>query len=196
MKKLIVFLHGFGYTKEENMEAQNMIKEAFPNHEYIGIDAPNPSGRARGGYAWFYVTEGKREPVFDERFDNSISHLQKTINNKLSETGLSWKDIIFVGRSQGAYLSILIASMNEAECSGVITLGSRFVPEYKYDVLSKPKIFWFEMDEEISSRAKLDNYKYLLENGFDLKYLRGINSNHDFISPETTDEIIKIIKNL
>jgi len=195
MKKLIIFLHGFGYTKDENIEAQNKIKEAFPSYEYLGIDAPNPSGRDRGGNAWFYVTEGERKPVFDDRFQKSISHLQKTINDKLVETGLSWKDIIFVGRSQGAYLSILIASMHNEECTAVITLGSRFDTGYKFEFVSKPKIFWFEMDEEISSRAKLDNYKFLIENGFDLKYLRGENSDHDFISPETTAEVIKIIKN-
>ncbi|MBN1783910.1 MAG: hypothetical protein JW812_03010 [Alphaproteobacteria bacterium] len=197
-KKLIVFLHGFGFDKNENKASIEKIVKAFPNYDFLGIDAPFPSERERGGYAWFSITNTRpRKYLFDDgKLDYSLQFLQKRINEALEQKKLSWKDLILIGRSQGSFLSILLSSQNVIPCYAVICLGSRFNDVKQFKLNSFPPIFWFEMEKEEAPREKLDVYKDLISKGLNLKYLIGKASDHNFISPETTDEIIKQIQSL
>ncbi|MDD9911972.1 MAG: hypothetical protein OXR68_03370 [Alphaproteobacteria bacterium] len=194
-RKLIVFLHGFGFDGSENPLFKDAMVKRFPEWDYISFDAPFPSGRDRGGYAWFDITKGDRRFVLDDgKLDQSIVFLQEGIHAELEKRELSWKDLILVGRSQGAFLSILLASMSAVPCYAVVCTGSLFIPCDQFKLNSTPPIFWFEMEDEKLPQEKTEGYKYLISQGCDVTYAIGKNSDHDFISPETTDDIIKALE--
>lgn len=196
-KKLIVFFHGFGFDKSNNKEAIQSICAAFPEYSYLGIDAPFPSQRERGGFAWFDIPKNNGDWVFDDgKLDHSLELAETAIKNKLKEENLSWEDLIIIGRSQGSLMGILLASRNNTPCHSVICFGSRFKNCPQFELNSYPPILWFEMDTEISPREELDTYKDLQAKGANLTYLRGINSDHDFISPETVQDTILEIQKL
>lgn len=199
MKKLIVFLHGFGSTQNEQSDLVSSLRKEFPSYSYLGVDAPYDSLRERGGWSWFDIQKEDKKWILDDgKLSTSLSYLKTEINQKLNELSLSWGDLILVGRSQGSFVSILLASEHNIPCHAVVCLGSRFIKTASIQIRSHSPILWFESEFEKpdASREKLDVYKYLLSKGMDLHYFIAKNSDHDFISPETTQLIINELQKL
>ena len=99
-KKLFVFLHGFGFTKDENAESIRAVVECRDDMYFVSLNAPFESSRARGGYARYDITAEKREHIFDDKFTYSLRYIKDNINKELKKHRLDRSDVILCGRSQ------------------------------------------------------------------------------------------------
>lgn len=106
MKKLLVFLHSFGFDKSNNHAFVTKLAEHY-QAEVLVLDAPFPRERERGGYAWYRVLRHPKQHIWDEKLDYSLNYIKKEIEAHLS--GRSMQDVILCGRSQGAFVAMYMA---------------------------------------------------------------------------------------
>ena len=118
MKKLLVFLHGFGLKRDENSEFVATLANKI-DADAISLESALPSGRARGGFAWFPLRDadanGHRAAITDGFIQNSANFIRAAVDNLLLARGQNWDDVILCGRSQGGFMAMYIALGRERE---------------------------------------------------------------------------------
>ena len=125
-KKLLIFLHWFWLDKTENHENILELANSLWLHEYLAWNAPFPSGRKRGGLAWFDLENVTRKAILDDgKFDFSIKYIHEKIESELSKRKLTWEDVILCGRSQWASMAISLWLFSPVKSNFPSKLASR-----------------------------------------------------------------------
>lgn len=199
-KKLFVYLHGNTFDKDNNKEELAKILKEFPEYEYYSFTGLYPyKGDTTGKKcSWFKKDYSTGQYIEDESYFESINYIKESIDAKLQELNLTWKDLILCGRSQGSFAAIVTALQNEENCHCLLTMGSLYVNHIKsFEINSNPKFYWIEMeDENILDDKRINGYKTLQQKGVKLEWLLGKDSDHDYISDTTIKIIIDKLKGL
>lgn len=148
-KKLFIFLHGLGADANDLLPIAEQFKALFPNSRFISANAPYKCDFAELGYQWFSMME-RSEAVILEQIKLSHQLLDDFINNELKLYNLTRSELILVGFSQGAMLSLYCSLRSKEQFAGVISfsgalIGHRSLNEY---VLSKPPILLIHGDHD------------------------------------------------
>ena len=183
-KKLLIFLHGFWRDKTDYHEEMIVLSTSLWLHDYVTWDAPFPSGRERGGLAWFDLENVTRKAILDDgKFDFSIKYIHEKIESELVKRKLSWDDVILCGRSQWAFMAIYLWLFSSAKCSVVISLCWMFYKDFTKDILQKPHIIRLEAaNDTVLSHEKKSSYQDLEKEGVVIEYIKDATSEHDVIS--------------
>ncbi len=200
MKKLLIFLHGFGFDRNNNQNEITQLAKSLGLDSYVSFDAPFPSNRARGGYSWYDYERSQinSDIESDPKFQQSIVYLKKEINTALQNAELEWKDLILCGRSQGALMSLSLGLASSEKCYAIVSLCG-LMHSAHLDVKSQPPILWLEAGQEtvLSDEHKL-SYKKLIKMGCKLEHFIDPETTHDDISEKAVKTIsckLKEIKN-
>ena len=189
--KLLVYLHGFGFDKNNNKEFVEQLANKY-NAEILSLNGPYDSQRKRGGFAWYEIQKEPKKHIFDERLDLSINFIISEVSKKLEELELEWNDVIMSGRSQGAFVSMYIALSGKARPNKVISLCG-FYPDEILNRGIKNKnadIIWVEAaGDTVLTPEKKDTYKNLISKGCNITYVIDDKSDHDNLDTTIIDKL-------
>jgi phospholipase/carboxylesterase len=141
-KYLVVLLHGYGSSGKDLIDLAPVLSRGVPKACFVSpnapMDSPNPF---MAGYQWFEL--GSRDPeVMHPQIIQSNDKLDVFIGDQLERFNLEYKDLILVGFSQGAMMSLYNSMRSVNDIAGVVAFSGRLIsPQATGDeVRSKPNI--------------------------------------------------------
>ncbi|HRX64027.1 MAG TPA: hypothetical protein P5060_02890 [Candidatus Absconditabacterales bacterium] len=192
--KLLIFLHGFGFDKDNNKESIQQLADGL-GVEYFSFNALFDSQRERGGYSRFGMDKITKKSIYDNKIHKSIDYIDFTINKQLEKRNLKREDIILCGRSQGAFMSIYTGLTNNKKCHSIISLCGFAREGIEINIKSKPEIIRLEAkNDTVLSQERKESYKKLQQDGIEVNYILDTKSDHDNISQEAIKKIINTYK--
>ncbi len=197
MKKLFVYLHGFGFDNKEHQNVINSIAKDVYDADIIAIDAPFPSNRDRGGFAWYDIDKISKEHIYDEKIELSSIFVVNEINALLQKYNLTWQDVIVCGRSQGGMIAMHIALEKLCEPNLIIALCS-YYPEKlvtQENIKTKTPILWIEAkNDSVLDVEKLQSYLHLQNSGINIMHIVNSKSEHDYLDKSIVEQLLNIMQ--
>lgn len=138
--KLVALLHGYGSN------AADLRGLAIPwrkeSCDFVAIDAPVPVAGMGPGFEWFSLEgwmPGTPFTQFIHRVEDAAALLKPKIKAELQARGLSWKDLVLMGFSQGAIMAFAVGLSEPEQCAGIMAYSGAYLtpvpPESKPPVL-------------------------------------------------------------
>ncbi|MCL1902013.1 MAG: hypothetical protein FWG18_00100 [Alphaproteobacteria bacterium] len=191
MKNLLVFLHGFGFDKNNNSDfISNLATEL--NADILALDAPFESGRAYGGFAWYPITPDTHEYILGDEFNHSVEFIKSEIDKYLREHDMTWNDVILTGRSQGAFMAMYLALTEIVQTRGIISLcGHDCNGLLEKNVKNKSvPILFCSAEFEDANRLAYHTDKILGDAGANILSIILSNSDHDNLSINAIPDVV------
>ena len=199
--KLVVFLHGYVADGKDLIDLANPFSMAMPNATFISPDAPHPCTMSPSGREWFPIDQIPTGAI--KASENLISLIQ----DEAKSLNLSFKDVILIGFSQGAMMSLQCLLINNQQFSAIIGYSGALREENveaahnqiingKHNFANTPVLLIHGEKDEVVPFQSLISSKNLLNNiGFNIQTLSRPNLGHG-IDPEGISagmELLKII---
>ena len=199
--KLVFFLHGYGADGKDLIDLANPFSMALPNATFISPDAPFPCAMSPQGRQWFPIEEIPMGAI--EASNNLLSLIEK----EAQTIGLNFKDVILIGFSQGAMMSMQCLLLSKFQLSGIIgysgALREQNIEAAKYNVIdgkhkfsSTSVLLVHGEQDEVVPFQMLEKSKVLLDGiGFNTRTLSRPNLGHG-IDPEGISKGMEMLKQL
>ncbi|OFW80614.1 MAG: hypothetical protein A2887_00445 [Alphaproteobacteria bacterium RIFCSPLOWO2_01_FULL_40_26] len=145
-KYLVVFLHGYGANGENLINLSYEFKHVLPDAHFIAPNAIEPwEGGFPHSYQWFSLYDGVDRKALLEISNNIKSAnriLKKFIDEQLSRFKLTPQNLLLVGFSQGAMMSVYQGLIMAEKPIGIISFSGKIIlPEVLGEKsISKPEI--------------------------------------------------------
>tara|TARA_B110000259_G_C14034129_1_gene408290 strand:- start:707 stop:1366 length:660 start_codon:yes stop_codon:yes gene_type:complete len=138
IKKLVILLHGYGSNGENLLVLAPEISKSIPEAKFIAPNATyNCDIGMKESYQWFSLAQ--HDPVkMSTEIVRSNDILNNFIKEQLDKHDLTKKDLILIGFSQGAMMSMYTSLKSSEEPAAIIALSGRLI--LPNDINSKPKI--------------------------------------------------------
>lgn len=142
----MLFLHGYGANGENLLDLAYEFKGILPEAHFISPNAIEPwEGGFPGCYQWFSLSNGlERKSMVDMAVDviraNKI--LKSFIKKQLERFNLSEKNLIIMGFSQGAMMSMYQGFTADVKPAGIVSFSGKLIlPEMLgQKIIHKPEI--------------------------------------------------------
>jgi phospholipase/carboxylesterase len=129
-RQLVVILHGFGADGNDLIEIGRQWQSMLPDAAFVAPHAHEPCAMAGAGRQWFRLTD--RNP--HERWSGACSAhpvIDAFIDNELASLGLTDKDLVIVGFSQGAMMALHTGLRRKVAPAGIIAFSGALIgPEH------------------------------------------------------------------
>jgi len=138
-RQLVVLLHGIGADGADLIDLGAHWRDLLPDALFVAPNAPEPAAGAPYGFQWFALGPDRQEsrmaglPVVRTVV---IDYLQSL----WLETGLSAKDTLLVGFSQGAMTALHVGLSLEEPLMGIIAFSGALVPPEGFAQVRWPKV--------------------------------------------------------
>lgn len=146
-KNLVFFLHGYGANGENLLSLAHEYRNVIPEAHFISPNAVEPwEVGFPNCYQWFSLYDKNETRIpFEKTLENIVKSnhiLTNLIDTQLNRFDLTPKDLILVGFSQGAMMSIYQSLTRKEKIKAVIAYSGRVIlPELAGQVInSKPEI--------------------------------------------------------
>lgn len=195
MKKIVLFLHGYGSNGNDLISLKDYISLEKEETEFISPNAPEPCEFNYFGYQWFPLKERSIEEL-KEGLKSAFFHLEKIIENIIHEHAVDETQISIIGFSQGSMLATYYALQKNLNFHSIISLSGSLPKEILNDLkISEIKssflIFHGKMDDVVPFNRAVETNSFLESKKFSSKLVLDDNCAHS-ISPIALDEINKL----
>ena len=199
--KLVVFLHGYGADGKDLIDLANPFGMALPNASFISPDAPQPCSMSPQGRQWFPIEEIPKGAI------KASLVLLDLIENEAKKLNLTFKDVILIGFSQGAMMSMQCLLINDKQLSAIIGYSGALRQENidaandqildgKHKFSDTPILLVHGEQDEVVPFQSLKRSKNLLNKiGFNIETLSRPNLAHG-IDPEGISKGMEFLKSL
>ena len=199
--KLVVFLHGYGADGKDLIDLANPFGMALPNASFISPDAPQPCSMSPQGRQWFPIEE------IPEGAIKASLGLLDLIENEAKKLNLTFKDVILIGFSQGAMMSMQCLLINHEKLGAIIGYSGALREENidaandkilngRHKFSDTPILLVHGEQDEVVPFQSLERSKNLLNNiGFSVQTLSRQNLAHG-IDPEGISRGMDFLKSL
>ena len=199
--KLVVFLHGYGADGKDLIDLANPFGMALPNASFISPDAPHPCAMSPQGRQWFPIEEIPKGAI------KASLGLLDLIENEAKKLDLTFKDVILIGFSQGAMMSMQCLLINNKQLGAVIGYSGALRQENidaandkilngKHKFSDTPILLVHGEQDEVVPFQSLERSKNLLNKiGFNTQTLSRQNLAHG-IDPEGISKGMEFLKTL
>ncbi len=138
--RLIALLHGYGANGTDLLSlAPHWQRDT--DDVFIAPNAPDRTGGFGPGYEWFSLDGWMPGTPFTDhlpRIEAAEQQLKIKLKKELKDHGLSWKDLVLMGFSQGAIMALSVGLSEPEACAGIMAYsGAYLTPK---PPLSKPDI--------------------------------------------------------
>ena len=173
-QNIVFILHGYGADGENLIDLTNFFAPHIEKPVFIIPDAPFPYEYAPDmGRQWFSLMN-RDESVLMENATISYNILQKFIEDKIQEYGLSFKNIILIGFSQGTMMSLFTGLRMQEQCRGIIGFSGTMVSaeDTISTCKSRPPICLIHGSDDDVVPCTLGKFttKILQNNGFNVEF--------------------------
>jgi phospholipase/carboxylesterase len=139
-KNIVFILHGYGADAENLSDLPPYFSQSLESPLFILPDAPFPyENMPHAGRQWFSLNDRSEQNLI-EGAENAQKFLLPLIENTLQKYSCSYENLVLMGFSQGAMMSIFMALKLPATCKGVVCFSGTTVSvdEMISSVQSKP----------------------------------------------------------
>jgi phospholipase/carboxylesterase len=198
---LVVFLHGYGADGKDLIDLSTPFSMAMPNASFISPDAPSPCAMSASGREWFPIEEIPKGAI------NAAENLLNLIEVEAKNLNLSFKEVILIGFSQGAMMSLQCLLLNQNKFGAIIGYSGALRAENiqaagtqitngKHKYSDTPVLLVHGTQDEVVPFQSLEDSKNLLNQiGFNVQTLSRQNLGHG-IDPEGISAGMEMLKKL
>ena len=198
---LVVFLHGYGADGKDLIDLANPFAMALPNATFISPDAPNPCAMSPQGRQWFPIEEIPNGAI--KASDSLLNLIQK----EAEDLDLTFKDVVLIGFSQGAMMSMQCLLLNKFQLGAIIgysgalrdeniEAASSLIIDGKHKFSDTPILLVHGEEDEVVPFQSLQKSKSLLDSvGFNVETLSRPKLGHG-IDPEGISRGMDMLKQL
>lgn len=141
-KQLIVFLHGYGADGNDLIGIGHQWGAQLPDAAFVSPHAPEPCGMAPVGRQWFHLT--LRDP--SEYWRGVVAArpaLDAFLDAELAGLGLTDRDMVLVGFSQGSMMALHSGLRRKTPPAGIVAYSGLLAgPEnLQAELTGKPPVF-------------------------------------------------------
>ena len=199
--KLVVFLHGYGADGKDLIDLAKPFGMALPNASFISPDAPHSCAMSPQGRQWFPIEEIPKGAI------KASEGLLDLIKNEAKKINLTFKDVILIGFSQGAMMSMQCLLISQKQLGAIIGYSGALRQENidsandqilngKHKFSDTPILLVHGEQDEVVPFQSLERSKILLNKiGFNVQTLSRQNLGHG-IDPEGISKGMEFLKSL
>ena len=148
-KRLVVLLHGYGADMHDLIGLASHWTEMIPDAEFISPNAPEVCDELPSGRQWFPVGDLDLERMH-EGVLTVAPMLDTFLDAELEKRGLTERDLVLIGFSQGTMLALHVGLRRVQAPAGIIGYSGVLVgPEHLADeILAKPPVLLVHGSED------------------------------------------------
>ena len=123
-EKLVILCHGYGSNGDDLIGLVPHLKQAMPKAVYVSPNAPEICIGAPNGYQWFALSSLSQE----ERLVGTLKAaptLDHFIDQELEKYGMTNKDLVLVGFSQGTMMALHVGLRRSSDIAGIVGFSGR-----------------------------------------------------------------------
>ena len=147
--RLVVFLHGYGANGADLMGLADVLMPHMEDTAFVAVDAPEASPNP-GGFQWFGIPEydGTSEEARDAAIRRSMGDLDAFLDHLLAERDMTEEQVVLLGFSQGAMMSLLVGPRREDPVAGIVAISGRLLlgDELADEATAKPPVLLIHGD--------------------------------------------------
>jgi phospholipase/carboxylesterase len=168
-KQLMVLLHGYGADGRDLIGLGGEWRDDYPDMLFVSPNAPWPCARNPGGFEWFPVNDPPVESFRREGADRARPVIVNFLMDLWAQTGLSARDTVLCGSSQGAMMALHTGLSLDHEVRAIVAFsGALILPPGKW---SKPPVALIhgDMDGVVPVQMSRDAERALRQAGVDVR---------------------------
>ena len=127
-KQLMVLLHGYGADGRDLISLGGEWRDDYPDMLFVSPNAPWPCARNPGGFEWFALSDRPAEDFRREGADRARPVIVNFLIDLWAQTGLSARDTVLCGFSQGAMMALHTGLSLDQKLRGVIAFSGALIP--------------------------------------------------------------------
>ncbi|MBY0264278.1 MAG: dienelactone hydrolase family protein [Holosporales bacterium] len=125
-RSLVVLFHGYGANADDLIPLAYTWGPHLPESLFISLNAPAPHPTMSFGRQWFPMDNFDLARIWDD-VTHLASPLKVYLDETLAKNALSYRDVVFVGFSQGAVVA-LHEALYILDVAGAISYSGFLVP--------------------------------------------------------------------
>ena len=200
-KQIVFLLHGYGADGADLIDLSTPFSMCLPYAKFISPDAPFDCKMSPTGKEWFPIEE------IPEGAINASKELLNLIKNECDKENLKFENVLLIGFSQGAMMSIQSLLLSDYNFLGIIgysggtsleniNASRHLIDKNTHKNSSTPVLLVHGEEDDIVPFSSLDNAKKLLtEVGFDVKTVNRPGLAHG-IDPDGISAGMEFVKNI
>ncbi len=197
MKKIVLFLHGYGSNGNDLISLKNYISLDKETTVFISPNAPEPCEFNYFGYQWFPLKERSVEEL-NKGLKSAFFHLDSIIEKIIFEHAVDASQISIIGFSQGSMLAMYYALQKYRNFHSIISLSGSLPKEILNDlkipyIKSSFLIFHGKLDDVVPYNRAVETNSFLDLKKISCKIVLDDNCAHS-ISQTALNEINKFYK--
>jgi len=131
-RSLVVLLHGYGADGSDLVALAEMWAGEFPHTAFVAPDAPDPCELAPMGRQWFPLS--LRDPSeYWLGVTAAAPVLDRFLDRELDAAGLTERELILVGFSQGTMMALHVGFRRPRPLAGLIGYSGRLAGPERFE---------------------------------------------------------------
>jgi len=151
-RSVVVFLHGYGANGADLLGLADPLSEHLPDTLFVAPDAPEQVPGMPNGFQWFPIPwiDGSSQEESARGMAQAVADLNAYLDALMVDEDVMPEQVVLLGFSQGAMMSLYVAPRREDELAGVVAIAGRLLsPESLADeVVSRPPILLIHGDAD------------------------------------------------
>ena len=192
--KLVVMLHGVGSNGDDLISLAPFIQMDFPTFHFISPNGTEKYDMAPFGYQWFSLRD-RTNDVIMKQVEKNKDLVEKIITTQQDILGLSNKDTILLGFSQGTMMASYLTLQAEDPYHAMIGFSGRLVaPQEAPKNKRTPICLIHGLDDIMVPATESEDFqKYCLDNTIEcaLKLIPNLSHSIDHTGLEFAKDFIK-----
>ena len=185
MKKIVLFLHGYGSNGNDLISLKDHISVTKPV-EFISPNAPEPCELNFFGYQWFALNERSVEEI-QTGLKSAFFYLDDIVNDIKKKFEINTDQISILGFSQGSMLATYYALQNENTFQNIFSLSGSLPNEILEKLELKKNntkylIFHGKIDDVVAPNQAIETHSFLSEHKLDSQLIMDDNCGHSISS--------------
>lgn len=164
-KHIVVLLHGYGADGRDLIGIGADWAAQLPDTVFVSPDAPDPCEMSPMGRQWFSLAE-YTDAAMTRGIEQVFPVVDKWLDAVLAHFGLSDKDMVIGGFSQGSMLSLYVAPRRKNACAGILGYSGRLLGNPTNHTSIPVHIIHGEADQVVPVSSWHDAKKILESNGY------------------------------
>ncbi|TRD21554.1 alpha/beta hydrolase [Palleronia caenipelagi] len=149
---VVVFLHGYGADGADLLGLADPLAPHLPDTVFLAPDAPERSVVNPMGYQWFPIPwiDGSDPAEAEAGMDRATEDLRAYLASVLEQEGITEKQLVLVGFSQGTMMMLHVALRAEKPCAALVGFSGRLLrPESLEDeITARPPVLLIHGDQD------------------------------------------------
>jgi len=198
MKKIVLFLHGYGSNGSDLMTLKDYFHLNQSETEFISPNAPESCEFNFFGYQWFALNERTVEEI-QRGLKSAFFYLDDIVNDIIKKFEVKTEQISILGFSQGSMLATYYALQKEMSFQNIFSLSGSLPKKILEEIDLKKNntkylIFHGKIDDVVSANQALETHQFLVDQKIESQIIIDDNCGHS-ISPLALEAINNQFKN-